>query len=236
MKHHDFEAHLNNSTSSLTNWLRAAVLGANDGIVSVSGLIIGVAGATSDMKVILTAGVAGIISGAISMAAGEYVSVSASRDTEAALLIKEKKELKDYPEHELEELAYIYEKKGLTRKTALMVAKELTDHDAFKAHAEAEHRIDPNDLTNPWHAAFASALAFLTGASVPLIAIILAPNNNKIFFTVSAVLLSLALTGYLSAKTGGADIKGPIFRVVLGGALAMAITYFIGKIFGVEGI
>ena len=216
------------------NWLRASVLGANDGIVSIAGLVMGVAGATSNTKIILTAGVAGILAGAISMAAGEYVSVSSSRDTEKSLLEKEKYELKYFPNEELQELANLYEKKGLTKKTSLLVAEELTKHDAFAAHADAELKIDPDNLTNPYHAALASALSFFIGASIPLFAILLPPPSAKIIVEIVSVVVALAITGILSAMFGGANIKKAILRVVIGGVFAMAITYSIGRIVGIN--
>ena len=148
------------NVSKKSNWLRAAVLGANDGIVSTAGLVVGVAGATDSKLIILTAGLAGIIAGALSMAAGEYVSVSTQRDIEKSLLEKERKELKDSPEYELAELASLYQAKGLSKQTALLVAKELTKKDAFAAHVDIELGIDPNNLTNPWSAAYASAASF----------------------------------------------------------------------------
>ncbi len=229
------EPHDSGHVSKL-NWLRAAVLGANDGIVSIAGLVVGVAGATNSISIILTAGVAGIIAGAISMAAGEYVSVSSSRDTEKALLEKEKWELKNFPKEEMEELAQIYEKKGLSRITAKKVAEELTRHDPFIAHFDAELRIDPNNLTNPWHAAFASALSFLTGAIIPLVAIVLPPESLRIPFAFIAVIVALTLTGTISAKVGGANVLRAVVRVVGGGILAMVVTYGIGRLFGVAGI
>lgn len=221
---------------SKLNWLRAAVLGANDGIVSIAGLVVGVVGATNDSGVIITAGTAGIIAGAISMAAGEYVSVSSSRDTEKALLKKEKFELENYPEAELMELTLIYERKGLSKKTAELVAKELTKKDAYAAHIDAELGIDPENLTNPWHAAFASAGAFLAGACIPLAAIIIPPVGLKVPFTFGAVVVALAATGVLSAKIGGADAKRATARVVLGGVFAMIVTYGIGRLFHVSGV
>ncbi|HSW48055.1 MAG TPA: VIT family protein [Candidatus Saccharimonadales bacterium] len=234
-KHNHTEPHVSNNNSKL-NWLRASVLGANDGIVSIAGLVVGVAGATSSTKIIFTAGLAGIIAGAISMAAGEYVSVSSSRDTEKALLKKERFELKNYPEAELEELACIYEEKGLSPETALIVAKELTKKDPEAAHFDAELNIDPNNLTDPWHAAFASAGAFTLGSIIPISAVLLSPVNIRIPFTFFSVLIALGLTGTLSAKIGGAEIKRAVFRVVTGGALAMAITYGVGRLFNVSGI
>lgn len=218
------------------NWLRASVLGANDGIVSIAGLVMGVAGATDSTKAIFTAGLAGIIAGAISMAAGEYVSVSSSKDSEQALLAKEKYELKTNPEAELEELTQIYQQKGLSRHTAEIAAKEVSANDAFAAHAHMELSIDPNNLTNPYHAALASALAFLAGSIIPLSAILLPPQSVRIFVTFISVIFALGLTGYLSARAGGANTIRAMIRVITGGALAMAVTYGIGKIFSVSGI
>lgn len=231
---HD-EPHLASHASKL-NWLRAAVLGANDGIVSIAGLVVGVAGATSSKSVIFTAGLAGIIAGAISMAAGEYVSVSSSRDTERALLEKERFELKNYPEEELKELADIYERKGLKKSTAMTVAKELTAHDAVAAHFDAELGIDPKNLTNPWHAAIASATSFLIGALIPLFAILLPNDSQRVPVAFFSVIIALTITGVLSARAGGANILKATTRVVVGGALAMIVTYGIGRIFNVEGL
>jgi VIT1/CCC1 family predicted Fe2+/Mn2+ transporter len=224
------------STVSKLNWLRASVLGANDGIVSVAGLVVGVAGATNSIQIIFTAGLAGLVAGAISMAAGEYVSVSSSRDTEKALLEKERYELKHYPEEELQELASIYEHKGLSATTAKTVAQELSAKDAYKAHVDAELGIDPDNLTNPWHAAFASAASFLIGASIPMITIIIPPIELRIPVAFASVLLALAITGTVSAKIGNARVAPAVIRVVVGGALAMAVTYGVGKLFGVSGI
>ena len=224
------------STVSKLNWLRAAVLGANDGIVSVSGIILGVAGATSSTTLIITAGIAGILAGSISMAVGEYVSVSSSRDTERALLKKERHELIMHPEAELLELADIYEHKGLSKKTAMVVAKELTVHDAFAAHVDAELHIDPDNLTNPSHAAIASAVSFLAGAIIPLTAIILPSQEFKVPVTFFSVVVALIITGILSAKVGGANPWKATLRVVVGGIVAMAITYGIGRLFNVAGI
>jgi len=226
------EAHSNTIGHTL-NWLRAAVLGANDGIVSTAALVVGVAGASNTSSFIITAGIAGILAGALSMAVGEYVSVSTQRDTERALIAKEKYELKNEPAHELEELISIYETKGLTRTTATQVAKELTARDAFAAHVDAELHIDPNNLTNPWHAAIASATFFSAGAIIPLLAIILPPPTMRIAVTFSAVFVALVITGSLSAYAGGASKTRATIRVVLGGVLAMAITFGVGKLFSV---
>ncbi|HVZ11797.1 MAG TPA: VIT family protein [Patescibacteria group bacterium] len=229
------EPHAKNSDQKL-NWLRAGVLGANDGIVSIAGLVIGVAGATESQSIILAAGVAGIIAGAISMAAGEYVSVSSSRDTEKALLDKEKQELREFPVEELAELTEIYQKKGLSHKTASLVAKELTEHDAFAAHVDAELKLDPENLTNPWHAAFASAISFLIGAIIPLVGILVPPIGVRIPFTFAFVVVALAITGIISALIGGAGVLRATVRVVAGGVLAMIVTYSIGRLFGVSGL
>ena len=225
-----------NITNSKLNWLRAAVLGANDGIVSVSAVVVGVAGASSSVSFILTAGVAALVAGALSMAVGEYVSVSAQRDSERALLAKERQELIDSPEAELQELVGIYEKKGLSKETASIVAKELTAHDAFAAHVDAELGINPDELADPLHAAYASGIAFFSGAIIPIIAILLPLGKFRVPFTFLAVLIALTITGGLSAQVGGAQKKRAIIRVVAGGLIAMIVTYGVGKIFGVVGI
>ncbi len=223
-------------SDSKLNWLRAAVLGANDGIVSVASVVVGVAGATSDSIVILTAGVAALVAGALSMAVGEYVSVSTQRDTEKSLLQKERLELRNSPENELEELISIYEKKGLSRNTAELVGRELTAHDALGGHADAELHIDPHNLINPWYAAYASGIAFLSGAVIPIVAILLSPPQYSTVTTFASVIVALVITGALSAIAGGSKKRTAIIRVVLGGVFAMAITYGIGTLFGVSGI
>jgi VIT1/CCC1 family predicted Fe2+/Mn2+ transporter len=229
-KLHHHEPHTTKSNSKL-NWLRASVLGANDGIVSVAGIVVGVASATNDIHIIFTAGMAGLIAGAISMSAGEYVSVSSSRDTEKALLKKEKYELDHYPDEELEELAHLYEEKGLSKKTAKNVAEELSAKDPYAAHIDAELKIDPDDLTNPWHAAFASALSFFVGALIPLIAVLLIPSSIRVPLTFVSVLIALAITGTVSAKISESNILRSTTRVVIGGALAMLVTYTVGRFF-----
>jgi VIT1/CCC1 family predicted Fe2+/Mn2+ transporter len=218
--------------SSKLNWLRAGVLGANDGIVSTAGIVVGVAAATAERGPILTAGVAGLVAGAVSMALGEFVSVSTQRDTERALLTKERRELRDDPAAELEELADLYEQRGLSPATARTVAQELSDHDAVRAHAEVELGIDPDNLTNPWQAALSSALAFTIGALLPLIAILLPPTTFRVPVTVVAVLAALAITGLTSARLGGAPPGSATIRNVVGGGLALAITYAIGYLVG----
>ncbi|MEO7421238.1 MAG: VIT family protein [Ornithinibacter sp.] len=222
------------STAGRLNWLRAGVLGANDGIVSTAGLVIGVAAATMSRGPVLTAGLAGLSAGALSMAVGEYVSVSTQRDSEQALIAKEVRELREEPEAELEELAGMYAAKGLSPGLAQQVAVELTAHDALAAHAEVELGIDPDALTNPWHAAWASMLAFTVGALVPLFAILLPPTSWRVPATALAVVLALAGTGLVSARLGESDAKRATVRVVLGGVLAMAVTYAIGALVGAQ--
>ena len=210
-------------------------MGANDGIVSIAGLVVGVAGATSSKLIILTAGLAGIVAGALSMAAGEYVSVSTQRDIEKALLDKERQELIDQPVEELRELELLYEAKGLVPATAKLVAAELTAKDAFAAHVDIELHIDPDNLTNPWHAAYASSASFLVGALIPLGVIMLPLGSLNLAITFLAVVAALLVTGYLSAKAGGANIKASVIRVVAGGVLAMTVTYAIGRLFHISG-
>ncbi len=232
--HHN-EPHAGSIAHKL-NWLRAGVLGANDGIVSVAAIVVGVAGATSQIAPILTAGVAGLVGGAISMALGEYVSVSSQRDTQRTLIAKERQELIDEPEEELEELAAIYQGKGMSRATALRVAEELTANDALAAHLEAELGINENDVVSAWQAAWASAAAFFTGAALPLLAILLPPAELRVPITFVAVLLALAATGATSARIGGSPWLRPTLRVVIGGALALAATYLIGTLLGTSGL
>ncbi len=218
------------------NWLRAGVLGANDGIVSTASLVVGVAGATSDRGALITAGIAGLFAGALSMAVGEYVSVSTQRDTERALVAKERRELAEDPEGELRELGEIYEHKGLSPQVARQVARELSEHDALAAHADVELHLNPDELTSPWQAGAASFVAFTVGALLPLLAIVLAPAGVRVLVTFAAVLVGLAITGSLSAQLGGARHRPAIVRVMLGGALAMVITYGIGLLVGSTGL
>jgi len=218
--------------SGRLNWLRAGVLGADDGIVSTAGLVVGVAGATVATGPILAAGVAGLVAGAVSMALGEYVSVSSQRDTERALLAKERVELAESPEAELAELAGLYMARGLSEATARRVAEELTANDALSAHAEVELGIDPQSLTNPWHAAGASAIAFTVGSLLPLAAILLPPAGARVAVTFAVVLIALAVTGAVSAHLGAARKWPAVARLVTGGALAMAFTFGVGQVVG----
>ncbi|MFL6154544.1 MAG: VIT family protein, partial [Marmoricola sp.] len=209
------------SASGLLNWLRAAVLGANDGIVSVAGLVMGVAGATTERHTIFVAGSAGLVAGALSMAAGEYVSVSTQRDTEKALLDKERLELEEDPEEELAELAGIYRDKGLSEELAIQVATELTEHDALAAHADAELGIDPDDLTSPWQAASASLIAFTLGGALPLLTIMVFGESFRVWATVISVAVALAFTGFASARFAEADVRRAVLRNVVGGLVDM---------------
>jgi vacuolar iron transporter family protein len=228
---HDGEAH-GGSVAARTNWLRAGVLGANDGIVSTAGLVVGVAGATSDRTALAAAGIAGLVAGALSMATGEYVSVSTQRDTERALLAKERRELREMPEEELAELAELYVAKGLTPELAGQVADQLTAHDAFAAHVDVELRIDPDNLTDPWQAAVASAVSFTVGALLPLVAILLPPPSARVPVTFLAVIAALVLTGWVSSWLGQATWRRAVLRNVAGGALSMTVTYLVGQAIG----
>ncbi|WP_432476197.1 VIT1/CCC1 transporter family protein [Nocardioides sp. GXQ0305] len=214
------------------NWLRAGVLGANDGIVSTAGIVMGVAGATSDSTTIAIAGIAGLTAGALSMGAGEYVSVSTQRDSEEGLLARERRELAEAPEDELAELAGLYVERGLDEDLALQVARELTEHDALAAHAEVELGIDPDELTSPWQAAGASMLSFTLGALLPLLTITLTPPAVRLWVTVVAVVVALAATGWTSARLGYGRTTPAVVRNVGGGAFAMAVTYLIGSLLG----
>ena len=234
-RHLDTEPHGNDIAHRL-NWLRAGVLGANDGIVSVAAIVVGVAGATADTGPILAAGAAGVVGGAVSMALGEYVSVSSQSDSQRALIDKERRELAEEPEEELAELTSIYQAKGLTPETAAKVAEELTAHDALAAHLSAELNIDETDIVSPWHAAFASAIAFTIGAVLPMLAILLPPPEIRVPLTFAAVLVALALTGALGAWIGGGSKTKAAVRVVVGGALALAATFIIGNLLGASGV
>ncbi|WP_402845062.1 VIT family protein [Microbacterium sp. GXS0129] len=232
---HPGEAH-DTGLSQRLNWLRAGVLGANDGIVSVATLVVGVAGATAEVGALVTAGVAGLVGGAISMALGEYVSVSSQRDSERALIAKERRELATMPDEEFAELVQLYRDRGLTEQTAHQVATELTAHDALAAHLEVELHIDQDDLVNPWHAALSSALAFTIGALLPLLAILLTPIGWRIPVTFAVVLLALASTGTIAARIGGSSPGRSVLRLVFGGALALLATWLIGTLLGTTGL
>lgn len=229
-----FHDDLGDHVGTRLNWLRAAVLGANDGIVSTAGVVMGVAGATDDSGTIVIAGIAALTAGALSMGAGEYVSVSTQRDSEKSILHLEATELRQMPETEERELAKMYVEKGLSQETAEQVARELTEHDALRAHADIEFGIDPDNLTNPWHAAWASMLAFTIGALLPLLIVAFVPAETRILVTVLSVVAALALTGFVSAKIGLSPRLPAVLRNVSGGVLAMGVTYLIGMYAGVH--
>ncbi|WP_367650037.1 VIT family protein [Nocardioides sp. zg-1230] len=227
-----FHDELGDHVGTRLNWLRAAVLGANDGIVSTAGVVMGVAGATDDSGAIVIAGIAALTAGALSMGAGEYVSVSTQRDSERSILDLEAKELQQMPQTEERELAAMYVEKGLSPKTAEKVARELTEHDALRAHADIEFGIDPDNLTNPWHAAWASMLAFTVGALLPLLVVAFVPDGVRILVTVLSTVAALALTGFVSARIGYSPRLPAVVRNVSGGVLAMGVTYLIGMLAG----
>jgi vacuolar iron transporter family protein len=213
-------------------WLRAAVLGANDGIVSVASLVIGVAAANSSKTAVMTAGLAGLIAGATSMAVGEYISVSSQRDTEIADLKIEAEALADHPEDELRELAAIYVRRGLEPQLAREVAEQLQAHDAVGAHARDELGITELAQARPWQASWTSAVSFTTAAILPLVAVGLAPRDLRVAVTAVVALIALAVLGILGARAGGAPWQRAAARVVVGGGLAMALTAVIGHIVG----
>jgi VIT1/CCC1 family predicted Fe2+/Mn2+ transporter len=220
-----------NTMAARLNWLRAGVLGANDGIMSTSGLILGVAGATSDRNQILVAGVAAVVAGSISMAGGEYTSVSAQRDSEKAALSVERKELKENPEGELRELQWFYEQKGMSSEVARQVAIELTEKDALKAHAEAELGIDSEHHVSPGQAALSSFVAFAAGGMLPLFAS-LGDESIRNYLVIGSVVVALTITGYVGAKIGGAKPGRGILRNLVVSLLTMGVTYAIGYLFG----
>lgn len=222
--------------STRLNWLRAAVLGANDGIVSTAGLVVGVAGATESRSALLTAGLAGLLAGSLSMAAGEYVSVSTQRDSEQAALALERVELATTPQAELDELTGLLQDRGITRDLAREVAEQLTARDALGAHARVELGIDPDELANPWHAAWASFVSFTIGALLPLLAIVLPPTEWRLPVTVVSVLIALICCGWASARLGSAPARPAVVRNAAGGAVAMAVTYAVGALLGAAGV
>lgn len=217
-----------------SNWLRAAVLGANDGIISVSSLAIGIATASSTREPILLATIAGLVAGALSMAAGEYVSVSSQTDIEKADIAREQQELLEMPEEELKILAEIYERRGLAKETALQVAKELTAFDALGAHVRDELGITEVSQAKPIQAAFASGAAFTAGGLLPLLVTLFAPVNTMEYFLYAFTIIALITLGAVSAKTGGSSIAKAVIRVVIWGTIAMGLSAFVGYIFGVK--
>ncbi|PMB90462.1 VIT1/CCC1 transporter family protein [Varibaculum cambriense] len=220
-------------TASKLNWLRAGVLGANDGIVSTAGVVVGVAAADPQNNIaIFTAGMAAVVAGAISMAAGEYVSVSTQKDTEQALVHKENTRLRKDPEGEFAGLIKVYEGKGLSPETARLVAKEYSAIDPVAAQVEARYSIDSEEFVSPWNAAFSSAISFVLGAVLPMLAILLFPPASKFIATFILTLVALGLAGYTSAWLSEAPRGRAVIRVITGGALAMLITGAVGHLVG----
>ncbi|MEX0723603.1 MAG: VIT family protein [Gracilimonas sp.] len=226
--------YLDNHYINRSNWLRAAVLGANDGIISTASLAVGVATASITRDPILLASTAGLVAGALSMAAGEYVSVSSQTDIEQADIEREKQELKEMPEIELQMLAQIYEKRGLKKDTALQVAKELTIHDALGTHVRDELGINEMSQAKPIQAALSSAAAFSLGGLLPLLVTIFAPVDTMEYFLYGVTIFSLVLLGTVSAKTGGSSIIKGVVRIVIWVTIAMGLSAFVGYLFGVN--
>lgn len=217
-----------------SNWLRAAVLGANDGIISISSLAIGITAANSSRDAILLATLAGLVAGALSMAAGEYVSVSSQTDIERSDIEREKKELEEMPEEELRILAEIYERRGLKKETAAIVAKELTEVDALGAHVRDELGITELTQANPIQAALASGAAFTAGGFLPLLVAILVPLQQMEIALYGVTILALTFLGAVAARTGGSSMKRGILRVVIWGTIAMGLSALVGFLFGVR--
>jgi len=221
------------SLSARLNWLRAGVLGANDGIVSISGLLVGIAAVDpTNTAAILLAAASGITSAALSMAVGEYVSVSTQRDTEQNVVERAQQDLSRDPGGEQARLAHLWEQRGLSPETAEQVSRELSERNALDAHLTTEFHIDADDLTNPWAAAGSSFVSFLAGSALPLLAMVLFPPAVRIPATFAAVLVALALTGWVSAWLGDAPRGRAMVRLLIGGAAAMGLTYGIGHLFG----
>ncbi len=228
------DTYLENHYIHRSNWLRAAVLGANDGIISVSSLAIGIAMAGTTRDPILLATIASLVAGALSMAAGEYVSVSSQTDIEKADIKREAKELKEMPEMEMQMLAQIYEQRGLKKKTAMLVAKELTEHDPLAAHVRDELGITDTNQANPIQAALASGGAFTVGGILPFLVVLFAPIENMEYYLYGFTIISLVILGAVSAKTGGSSISKAIVRIVIWGTIAMGLSALVGYIFGVN--
>lgn len=218
------------------NALRAGVLGANDGIVSTAAVVVGVAGATADTGTIATAGIAAAVGGAVSMALGEYVSVSSHRDSEKSIIMHTKRALEADPDAGLQALARAYQERGISPETSRAVAEELTAHDPVDAHLRARHNIDATDVASPWHAAVASFLAFTAGAVLPLLAVLLPSPETRVPVAFVATLIGLALTGAVAAGVGGGSRARAALRMVVGGALALAVTFLIGVLVGSTGV
>ncbi len=230
----DIDNYLDNHYIHRRNWLRAAVLGANDGILSITSIAIGIAAASSSREPIVLATIAGLVAGALAMAAGEYVSVSSQMDTEKADIAREAQELQDMPEEELQILATIYEQRGLSKETAMKVAIEFTEKDALAAHVRDELGINEISQANPIQAALASGAAFTLGGILPLIVVLFSPLSGMEYALYASSILFLVLLGTIAAKTGGSSIKKAILRITIWGTLAMGLTALVGYLFGVN--
>ena len=230
----ELDNYLDNHYIHKSNWLRAAVLGANDGILSTSSIAIGVAAASEFREPVVLATLAGLVAGALSMAAGEYVSVSSQTDVEKADIEREKVELEEMPELELQRLADIYVERGLKKETALQVAKELTEHDALGAHVRDELGINEISQAKPLQAALASGASFTVGGALPFLVTLFLPIENMEYYLYGLAILFLAFLGALAAKTGGSSITKAVLRVTFWGTIAMALTALVGHIFGVQ--
>jgi VIT1/CCC1 family predicted Fe2+/Mn2+ transporter len=217
-----------------SNWLRAAVLGANDGILSTASLAIGIAAASDNREPIVLASVAGLVAGALSMAAGEYVSVSSQTDVEKADIIREAQELKEMPDLELQRLAEIYEKRGLKKETAAIVAKELTEHDALGAHVRDELGLNEISQSNPIQAALASGASFTVGGALPVLVALFLPIKNMEYSLYASAIAFLILLGAIAAKTGGSSVLKAIIRITFWGTAAMGLSALVGYLFGVN--
>lgn len=233
MKSVTIDNYLDNHYIGRSNWLRAAVLGANDGIISIASLSIGVAAASTSRDPIVLATVAGLVAGALSMAAGEYVSVSSQTDTEKADIERERQELKEMPKAELEMLTQIFEKRGLKKETAKQVAIEMTQNDALKTHAREELGINELSKANPIQAAIASGASFIVGGVLPLLVVLFAPVKGMEYMLYGFTIVFLVILGVTSARTGGSSVKKAVLRITVWGTIAMGLSALVGYLFGV---
>lgn len=234
MSDHNIDDYLANHYIHKSNWLRAAVLGANDGILSTASIAVGVAAASNSREPIVLAALAGLVAGALSMAAGEYVSVSSQTDLEKADIAREKQELEEMPREELTILAKIYENRGLKKETALEVAKQMTAHNALEAHVRDELGINEMSQAKPLQAAFASGISFTAGGILPLLTTIFLPVEHMVIYQYIFAILFLGILGAMSAKTGGSSVTKAVLRIIFWGTVAMALTALVGYLFGVN--
>lgn len=234
MNEHEEQEYLANHYIHRSNWLRAGVLGANDGILSIASLAIGVAAASDDSSAVLLACIAGLVGGALSMAAGEFVSVSSQTDIEAADIERERLELETMPNIELRRLAEIYEERGLSKETALQVAKELTEHDALGAHIRDELGITEMSQAKPLQAAMVSGMAFISGGILPTLAVFILPDHNIEYFLYGSAIFFLVVLGMVTAKAGGSNMIKAVIRISLWGTIAMGLSAWVGYLFGVN--